>query len=405
MPLRRTDVALLALVVLVACPPLPPNPDDGGVDAGAGDMGEALPVLFRPFTQEAPTETFFDHDAPRGSADSRMQSVSYWGEAIASRSGADGYEFQVPLGTVLRAAVGGLVVHAGPDGSTACPRLEVIVSNAGLAVAHRGLGSPEVRVGQTVTAGQRLGVVAIDSCSMRPSFGFAVFEQHDAGSRVPRDPFGWFGRGEDPWARDGGAVSTNLWAPNEAPVLYREVMADAGAWLKTERIRWLGVLDELQPNNEFIDIVYNVGAPNIPANVQLSNYRIANVAGDSVALPAMQLNSVNLRVRLYVGSGSAGPNTGHLNRVGPLFNNAGDCLRLIRLGDTAYSVPLGRDDCPDPTCLTGLKAGSACCSHGCGVCGGDGCELRGGGAAHCCPAEILDSGVACSGAEPPCVLR
>ena len=48
-----------------------------------------------------------------------------------------------------------------------------------------------------------------------------------------------------------------------------------------------------------------------------------------------------------------------------------------------------------------------CCPTECGGCGGEGCELRPGGAGRCCADAIAGTGAACSspaGAQPPCVL-
>jgi hypothetical protein len=58
----------------------------------------------------------------------------------------------------------------------------------------------------------------------------------------------------------------------------------------------------------------------------------------------------------------------------------------------------------DPTCETGIQAGSACCPAACGECGGEGCSQRPGGTANCCSGAINDSGVLCSGSAPPCIV-
>eukprot|EP00662_Eupelagonemidae_sp_cell21_P000252 gene251-biopygen113745 len=62
----------------------------------------------------------------------------------------------------------------------------------------------------------------------------------------------------------------------------------------------------------------------------------------------------------------------------------------------------------DPTCATGILGGpshpNACCSTGCGICGGTGCGTRPGGEAHCCGGWILNTSVMCASAMPPCVL-
>lgn len=59
---------------------------------------------------------------------------------------------------------------------------------------------------------------------------------------------------------------------------------------------------------------------------------------------------------------------------------------------------------PDPTCATGVTAVNktwACCPASCGVCAGEGCGQRPGGAA-CCMAAVLNS--SCEAQGPPCSM-
>jgi len=58
----------------------------------------------------------------------------------------------------------------------------------------------------------------------------------------------------------------------------------------------------------------------------------------------------------------------------------------------------------DPTCLTGLASGTACCALACGKCGGPGCGGLPGGSAACCTGTINTSGVSCASNRPPCKI-
>ena len=53
---------------------------------------------------------------------------------------------------------------------------------------------------------------------------------------------------------------------------------------------------------------------------------------------------------------------------------------------------------------SGITNGDICCSSACGACGGTGCGDRPGGSAECCAGPIRESGVGCSGNEPPCII-
>ncbi|CAM9225226.1 unnamed protein product, partial [Ectocarpus fasciculatus] len=55
--------------------------------------------------------------------------------------------------------------------------------------------------------------------------------------------------------------------------------------------------------------------------------------------------------------------------------------------------------------LAGYEKSGACCSVGCGTCGGEGCSQLGEGAESCCTSNIIAAGEPCSekGAAP-CVV-
>jgi hypothetical protein len=59
---------------------------------------------------------------------------------------------------------------------------------------------------------------------------------------------------------------------------------------------------------------------------------------------------------------------------------------------------------PDPTCSRGIQNGDACCKESCGICGGDECSDREGGAAGCCVNPIREAARSCDEFPPPCVV-
>jgi hypothetical protein len=68
-------------------------------------------------------------------------------------------------------------------------------------------------------------------------------------------------------------------------------------------------------------------------------------------------------------------------------------------------VPSTLSSAPDPTCAMGIARNLACCPPACGMCGGDGCDLRPGGVAACCARNITaDCSASCNRRGAPCCL-
>lgn len=59
---------------------------------------------------------------------------------------------------------------------------------------------------------------------------------------------------------------------------------------------------------------------------------------------------------------------------------------------------------PSPHCSDGIQNGDVCCPLSCGRCAGTGCGQLDGGADNCCGSKILDSGIFCDVAGPPCIV-
>lgn len=81
----------------------------------------------------------------------------------------------------------------------------------------------------------------------------------------------------------------------------------------------------------------------------------------------------------------------------------GDCLAR----EVASMDPFGGRsiEVPDPSCLTGIAFGTACCQVECGKCGGNRCDLRRPGASACCGGVIQKAALMCTSHQPPCLLN
>ncbi len=92
---------------------------------------------------------------------------------------------------------------------------------------------------------------------------------------------------------------------------------------------------------------------------------------------------------------------------GVRFVTIAECLGNIR--PPYQETPRHQED---PTCSTGILINStynftpirACCTSSCGICGGNGCGNRTGGADGCCVSNIAMANVSCQYSKPPCVV-
>jgi Peptidase family M23 len=327
----------------------------GGTDAGAVDGW-----LHRPFTGEFRSSNFFDHDVPKEFVDTNGVQTTYWGERTSFIDGHSGYDFVMPEGTPLLSASAGTVSFAGQEAPFSCPLLGGAMVAANVVrvqttpvdgvtrlVEYVHLSRVDVAVGQQVTVGQQVGLSGNTGCTTGPHLHFEV-DRPGSPKRLPVDPYGWSATSADPWPSKGGTQSLWLWATGEAPLLFREVIDDqstnTSAWLTITRVRWMGVHDELDPNNEFVEI--SRAAAFAPATVSLDGYSLANHAGVTVGLPAFTITETAPTVRVHMGVGANAGRDLYLNRTAPMWNNLGDCARLIFPNGNAWSQRFGGGTCP-----------------------------------------------------------
>lgn len=176
----------------------------------------------------------FDHDLPLGfqGNDGNNYMLTWWGGRLEPLwNGHNGHDWILPVGTPILAAAAGEVVFAGLEPPVECGTLGEVSALAVRIrhVAPRGevfdsiyahFSRIDVVQGQTVQAGQQIGLSGTTGCTGGPHLHFSVLRLTNTnnGRPTPIDPYGWQGPGADPWAQHpDGAVSLWLWKEGEAP--------------------------------------------------------------------------------------------------------------------------------------------------------------------------------------------
>ena len=225
----------LALPLAGACGLLHPD-DRGGCSAARRAERPALPLLEAPFAGGFPVMNYFDHAYPGAAEEGNGYQLAFCGEHVAGFvDGHTGYDWAMPTGTPLVAALAGKVVWAGLEQPFFCAALggEVAAlvvqiraaapSGQVFVVGYAHLDRIDVRVGDSVQAGAALGTAGSTGCSTEPHLHFDVWRRVDdgGGGRFALvDPYGWQASAADPWeAHPQGTTSEWLWADGAAPGL------------------------------------------------------------------------------------------------------------------------------------------------------------------------------------------
>lgn len=197
---------------------------------------DSLPIFTAtPFEDVYDLWNAFDHDLPFWSGDSG-QILTWLGFNVPGLEGHNGYDWPMPRGTPLFAVGDGVVGFAGGESPWSCPLLnDETVSALVVVIVHTApsgerymsiyihLGSLDVESGETVVAGQQIGLSGNTGCSTGAHLHFEVRREFyhrtpSPGQMVVTDPNGWAGSRHDPWLLDGrGGASTHLWAAGAAP--------------------------------------------------------------------------------------------------------------------------------------------------------------------------------------------
>jgi murein DD-endopeptidase MepM/ murein hydrolase activator NlpD len=325
------------------------------------------PVQFaRPFQGEARATNFFDHDVPREFVDTNGHMLTYWGEDCEFIDGHEGYDFDLAEGTPVLAVADAKVDFAGLGDPYSCPllhretrdlyvRLEMHHRGEILRLNYQHLSRLAVSQGQSVKKGDVVGYSGNSGCSLGPHLHLVVWRENDDGKMVPIDPYG-FQAGRDPWEANGGAPSELLWAPGEAPVLFRETRdkpnpRGSGSWVTITRLRWQGVDDEHHPNNELVEVTLDAAVA--PERVEMAGFTITDRQGDVFHFPpGFVLTHEHPTVRVYTGSGTNTADTLYWGLPKGIWRNrpASDCAVLNFPNGKRYTFTYGKQpDCPPET--------------------------------------------------------
>jgi murein DD-endopeptidase MepM/ murein hydrolase activator NlpD len=324
--------------------------------------GRGLAFFGMPFAGEYTLGNFHDHDVPQEFIDANGTILTFWGERLPTTSsfdGHEGYDWLMPEGTPLLAVAPGKVVIAGATEPFACPVLNNrVVAGNSVYIEHRVVGPDgealvlrsryshlsrvDVEVGQQVDAGAPIGLSGNTGCSTAPHLHFEVYKLDQVSRRlIVVDPFGWEGPSLDPWATNAaGAPSLWLWAT--APVLYKEVhqaanVPSGSGSVAVTGARWMGYRDDVNPNNEWVEISVDPRfAPS--GSVDMTGFTLMNNRGDAYAFPLGFTARRDRPVRIHTGPGQNTDTDLYWGRASGVWDNAGDCARLVYPSGGAYTI-------------------------------------------------------------------
>jgi len=278
--------------------------------------------------------------------------LTWWGEEVpAPIDGHTGYDWGMPEGTELYAVADATVRFAGWEEPFYCPVLGKKVSGLVVLLDKELPGGKHVRIdyghlskvlvktGERVKQGDLIGLSGNTGCSTGPHLHFQT-NWGDGHAWTAFDPYGWYGSKPDPWYRLTGNRSVDLWA--DPPPLFREMRAKKGiTTLHISVIRYMGVDDMHNPNNEFVEITSGQAE-------DLSGYRIYNAKKelmyefpDGTALEPGEV------LRVYSGSGENTASRIYLGHESGVWDNWSDCVQLVRGGWRWYFV-WGGGECVAP---------------------------------------------------------
>jgi Peptidase family M23 len=347
--------------------------DGSGVTRGSTSVAVApgntfLPVFsHKPFDGDMPVGNFLDHDVPKEFVDMNGIQVTWWGERANFFDGHQGYDFPMPEGTLIRAVADGQVMFAGVTSPFFCPVLNLTVTTTIVSVDHQApngerirsiynhLSRADVQVGDSVQAGQQVGLSGNTGCSTGPHLHFEVSRQTNTNSRQPTiiDPFGWDSPVSDPWAQHPqGAESLYLWLPSQAPALYKEGSLAPNCGTPTcgsgsvtiTRWRYMGLHDDLNPNNEFVELTVD---PRFAAGglVNLIGFKLQNRRGDSYTLPSGFVIHDGQPILVHSGPGVNTQTDLFWGLDHGVWDNTAECIKLVYPTGGIYRIATAGGAC------------------------------------------------------------
>ena len=308
-----------------------------------------IPAFIAPFDVdfEVRTTNYHDHDEPREFVDDNGRYIPWWGESSTlGIDGHEGYDWQLPVGTPIRAVAAGTVTAAVMEGQAFfCPILDATVSNSVVRIEHElpggvrvesryvHLSRIDVTSGAQVAEGQQIGLSGDKGCALAPHLHFQVdrLTQVAAGPS-PIDPYGWDGPAADPWESNAnGAASIDLWKAGEAPTLFRSVVIepnpdpDLAPFVIITRLRFQGVRDEANPNNEYVEVTRDARVA--PSTLDISGFTLTTKAGSVYTFPAgTVLSDANPSVRVFSGGGTETASALFRGLAAGVYDNVSECV-------------------------------------------------------------------------------
>lgn len=193
-----------------------------------------IPFLVSPFQGVFPLTNGFDHDATSGKIVTLSGQELSPGSLCGQTDNHSGYDWSMPIGTVIQAVAPGRVTVARSEWLSDCPLLQKPTQGLWIRMIHDWgehqwesvyvhLSRIDVTEGQRVNAGDAIGLSGNSGCSTGPHLHFEIRQFAPRASRlpakdiisIPTDPYGWLGENEDPWQ----ISNIWLWKPGHFPTL------------------------------------------------------------------------------------------------------------------------------------------------------------------------------------------
>jgi hypothetical protein len=299
---------------------------------------EVSPFMSKPFEGEYACSGVYDHD-PSGTGDQRM--LTAWDTVTWGKSGHDGWDWPMKVGTPILSVGDGEVFYAGTKhiackgiGKTAATSARVkhtAPSGEVYIVGYLHLSKVMVEVGDKITRGQQIGTSGSSGCSSGPHLHLAVEHVTDLkkmkGKKV--DPFGWQGDRPDPRFDDNGNRSAYLWRDGEAPLVYKTIggsTAPSGKGPKISFMSGMGWRDDVYPNQEWVEIA--LGAQTPRDAMVLTGMTLGNRSGQTYVFPAGFTLHKDRPVRVYSGTGKDTDSTLFWGNESGVWDDATDCAHL-----------------------------------------------------------------------------
>lgn len=200
-------------------------------DVKGADALEPVPYLVKPFDGTPPLTGWFDHAAGRREG-WQLTTKGEWERGLAGHSG---YDWAMEEGSPVYASADGVVVLAGLERPFNCPLTGGVVTDqlvvkihhkapdgSRLLTAYAHLSAVDVKRGERVKAGEKIGEAGDTGCADGTHLHFAVWRsvENPASALRPVDPFGWSASTHDPLLRyQNFSPSIWLWEGDRAPVL------------------------------------------------------------------------------------------------------------------------------------------------------------------------------------------